>query len=258
MAVVICDVTTVRPPDGSIITRSTERRGTDVTALVGTLLLPDLPLTLEQCGTYRMLLPWFVLVDRDGRWVKPRYPQSGRCAHPRQEVLTTLQRLPTKTVATTTLAVQTTAAAAEAGCTQNVKEPIFFGARHDARSVPGTAPTITDPFDGALPLRVCIYDNPPQPAGINDPNFAAGGTLTAAQQQSLAQLLAASTAAPPAGCTTPAARIAVITPTTGNSAAYVELDGCKRILFSPAASRASLAQASGLLATWLKEFVNAG
>lgn len=101
VAAVICDVTYEWVTNDRVITRSVERRGTDTAALMAALQLPDAPRTTDQCATDRPFLPWIVLLDHDGRWVKPRYPDSGRCAHPRPEVLAAVQHLPTRTVATT-------------------------------------------------------------------------------------------------------------------------------------------------------------
>lgn len=101
VAAVICDVTYERVTNDRVIQRSVERRGTNITDLVAALHLPDAPRTAEQCGTYRPFIPWIVLLDRDGRWIKPRYPDSGRCSNFRPEFFAALQHLPTRTVATT-------------------------------------------------------------------------------------------------------------------------------------------------------------
>lgn len=105
VAAVICDVAYERVSNDRIIKRSVERRGTDIADLMAALQLPDAPRTAEQCGTYRPFLPWVVLVGRDGRWVKPRYPDSGRCSHIRPEVFTALNHLRTRVVATTIINV---------------------------------------------------------------------------------------------------------------------------------------------------------
>lgn len=67
-----------------------------VEALAATLLLPDLPREGD-CAAWADFVPWFVLHDSAGRWVRPGTPHD-ECGRTRAEVHTALDALPLTTV----------------------------------------------------------------------------------------------------------------------------------------------------------------
>ncbi|GAA2707083.1 hypothetical protein [Actinoplanes palleronii] len=79
VSAVICDD---RPQPGA--TGSAEVRATDITALLATLRLPDEGATAQACTQELPFVPWLVLLDAQGRWIRPGVPVDS-CGKPRQE-----------------------------------------------------------------------------------------------------------------------------------------------------------------------------
>jgi hypothetical protein len=98
VAAVLCGTETQqRPGGGSDVVRA-ERRAHDVTALVTALRLPDEP-RAGVCTAEMPFVPWVVLLDATGRWVRPGIPVNA-CGKPRPEVLDAYRNLHTEVVAT--------------------------------------------------------------------------------------------------------------------------------------------------------------
>jgi hypothetical protein len=84
-AAVLCTQEGRPPADGGGYPVATERRAADVGELVTALRLPDQPRTDNPCPAIAIHLPWFALLDREGRWTRPGVP-ADPCGQPRVEV----------------------------------------------------------------------------------------------------------------------------------------------------------------------------
>ncbi|KUL31005.1 hypothetical protein ADL15_23985 [Actinoplanes awajinensis subsp. mycoplanecinus] len=80
VSAVICDF---RPTRGTKLT-PTEKRTTDVTALLTALRLPDEAATAQACTQELPFVPWLILMDAQNRWIRPGVPVDS-CGKPRQE-----------------------------------------------------------------------------------------------------------------------------------------------------------------------------
>jgi hypothetical protein len=74
VAAIVCGGDTQDRPDGSQYSTATEDRAGDVAKLVAALRLPDEPRTQRLRTHEYFTVPWFVLLDVQGRWVRPGVP----------------------------------------------------------------------------------------------------------------------------------------------------------------------------------------
>jgi hypothetical protein len=241
VAIVLC--TTEPPTAGGQDIVATERRAGDIAAVASALRLPDEPYSAVSCPTGEAVVPWFALLDAQGRWVHPGVP-IGDCGEPVAQFSEAFAALHLETVATRKIGKATAVAAAAARCELTWADMIAVA----ARSAPPTS-IITYGLPSASPVRLCVYGVPageqgsPRPGGV----FVTGTGLTEEQWGPIASLLPED--APAKACTKPAGRFALVR-LGDNEDIYVELDGCHRLL-----SRAGgniLSQASGPLITALE------
>jgi hypothetical protein len=69
-----------------------ERSDSDATALLAALRAPDQPRSNGVCPMMRVLVPYFALVQRDGRVLAPKMPVTG-CGMPQTAVLQALDNM---------------------------------------------------------------------------------------------------------------------------------------------------------------------
>jgi hypothetical protein len=243
---VVCATTTQSPPAGGEDLVAVEQRSEQVAALVAALRLPDEKPTNDFCTTQQISVPWFVLIDAQGRWVRPGVPVDG-CGRPRKELRDALAALPLVPVSSHPIGVITSAAAARAGCSQSWSDMVAVVAQRQAeqRETPKAAPA------SDVPMRLCVYEVAPGEQGSGKPagQFTEGGPLTAAEWASIVNVMPG--AGPPAACREHAGRFAVLMPAAGTATPepiYVELDGCHRLL-----TGTSLAQSGPELITALEQ-----
>ncbi len=222
VAVVICGQRIERRPGGGEDLLAVEERAGDVTALVGALRLPSAERTDGFCTMEQVTVPWFALLDEQGRWIRPGVP-ADPCGKPRPEVRAAFDRLSLERVSSRVQRQVETDQAAKAGCSQTYADMAWVAGVHGMSGgkadIPGAEATV----------RRCVYRVPesergsPKPAG----DFQSGGPLPAGEWAAVRTELAG--AGPAAGCTTPSSRFAVLHGPAGQI--YVEADGCRRILF---------------------------
>jgi len=241
VAAILCTSAPLRRPDGGADLTATESRADDVTALVTALRLPDEPLTGGACTMELYLPPFFVLLDAQGRWVRPGVPGDG-CGKVRIEVREALQGLRMTPVSSRPIKEIESSEAAAAGCSQQWADMVWVtgggGASDEAAVVPPG-------FDGPVRVRLCLYRVPADQQRTGKPagDFVSGRYLS---DEQWAEARREIESAPPAGpCTTPANRFAVLHIAAGQL--YAELDGCGRLLAQTAGGRATLRKASPAL-----------
>jgi len=243
VAIVLCTTKPPTAPGGRDMV-ATEQRAGDVAAVAAALRLPDGPYSKVPCPADEAVVPWFALLDAQGRWVHPGVP-IGACGKPVARFSEAFAALHLTTVATRQIAKATAAAAAAAGCELTWADMIAVV----AQSAPPTS-VITYGLPSGLPVRLCVYGVPPGEQGSTRPGgvFVTGAGLALEQWASISSLLPEDAPAKP--CTIPAGRFALVR-LGENEDIYVELDGCHRLL-----SRASgniLSQASGPLIAALEK-----
>lgn len=234
VSAVFCLTVQQRRPPGGTDTVATETRAGDVAALAAALRLPSEKPTSGACTMELITVPWFALLDADGRWVRPEVPVDS-CRKPRIEVRTALDHLHTVTVSSRAIASD------PAACGQTWTDLVWVtgrttGGRYD---VPGNlAPA-------SVPVTRCVFRVPPAERGGDQPTgqFESGGKLPAGTWITVRRELAAS--APASPCRTPATRFAVLQPPTG--LIYVEADGCRRTLINDVALRQATPELIALL-----------
>ncbi|MER7444525.1 hypothetical protein [Micromonospora avicenniae] len=241
VAAVICELKTQQRPDGGQDGVATERRADEVDALVTALRLPDEPRTDGHCTLEGVVLPWLVLVDADGRWVRPDVPVD-RCRKPRREVREALDALPLTTVATRKVAELVSAEAAAAGCKQRWKDVIALQATPEPDA---SRKALPEPFPAGHQFRVCVYEVLKSEPGTG--NFVYGTVLSPDHRTAIEQgLKAAGSAAP---CSARASRFALLwSVTSADTQTYVELDGCHRIMMVVPPGGPIIAQGDAALA----------
>lgn len=243
VSVVICEQTPRERPDGSVVLEQVERRGTQINALLVELSRPDARHRDEPCPAVGHVMPWFALVDAKGRWVRPALPLD-RCGSIGQATAV-LSAVETKTVATKFLRLVASAAAASSGCSQS--HPDVLSEHGDlalsTHSRAGAA--TTDPFDGATPLRMCVYEVPSgKTANIVVGEFVSSQVLSATQRKTVVSELAKALPADSrTGCIGRSSRFAILS-TTKQEGVFVELRGCNRVLIYNSAGGKFLLQAS--------------
>jgi hypothetical protein len=215
--------------------------------LVAALRLPDEPLSGDVCTTELYLPPFFVLLDAQGRWVRPGVP-SDACGKVRREVRDALQGLRLTTVSSRPIKEIESSEAAAAGCSQQWADMVWvtggWGAADEAAVVPPG-------FDGPVRIRLCVYRVPAEQQRTGKPagDFVSGRYLSDEQWADTRREIEA--AAPTGPCTTPANRFAVLHLAAGQI--YAELDGCRRLLARTAGGRETLRQASPALLALLTQ-----
>ncbi|TDC40042.1 hypothetical protein E1211_02045 [Micromonospora sp. 15K316] len=225
VAVVVCGQETQQRPDGGQDRVLTERRAEEVDGLTAALRLADEPPTNGLCTRELSVAPWLVLVDADGRWVRPGLPLD-RCGKLRSEVRDALAALPMTTVSTRTVAELVSAEAAAAGCSQDWKDTIALETETTVNpGVPREA--LPAPLPTGRQIRLCVYEVRKSEPGTG--SFVHGTVLT--PQRSAAIGRALREAGPVRVCTEQASRFALLWATTGEDPqTYVELDGCHRVM----------------------------
>jgi hypothetical protein len=248
VAAVLCGNHPARRPDGGDDLVASERRATDVAALVAALRLPDEPPTNGACTLDLPAVPWLVLLDARGRWVRPGVPQDA-CGKPRVEVRRAVEELRLIPVSSRPIREIESAGAAAAGCSERWADMIWVETTMGRREWSAVAGPL---LGGASPVRLCAYRVPAseQRSGKPGGEFAYGGPLTADRWAAVERGVLA--AAPAAPCAEPASRFALLRAETGGEV-YVEQDGCRRILVSPGSGRPALRQADATLLALLAE-----
>ncbi|GAA2608952.1 hypothetical protein [Paractinoplanes durhamensis] len=226
VAAVICRTAPFKRPGGGEDLTAEEVRAGDVTALLPTLRLPDEEPTAGACTADLVLVPWLVLLDADGRWIRPGVPVDS-CSKPRREFRDAVAQLKTETVAKRTLQNVESDEAATAGCSQQWADMLWVIGQNGA----GNADPHALAADDAA-ASLCVYRVPASEQGSDKPagDFVSGGKLAPATWVALKRELAG--AAPAGPCTTPASRFAVVHTPAGEI--YVEADGCKRAMIGDA------------------------
>jgi hypothetical protein len=241
VAAVVCSSAPQGRSDGGTDLTATESRAGDVTALVAALRLPDEPLTDDLCTMELYLPPFFVLLDEQGRWVRPGLPHDS-CGKVRIEVRDALRALRLTPLSSRPIREIESSEAAAAGCTQQWADMVAA----TASTVRTSEPAVIPPgFDGPVQVRVCLYRVPPDQQGTGKPagEFVSGRHLSDDQWAAARQAI--ESAAPVTPCTTPANRFAVLHLATGE--VYAELDGCRRLLASAADGDQTLRRAAPAL-----------
>ena len=152
------------------------------------------------------------------------------CHKPWAEVRDALRALPLRAVSAVPVRLLESGAAVRIGCDQQWSDMVDVetGLIGDARPVA----TRADPFTGIDRVRVCLYQVPRSELGGAKPagTFTAGELLSGAPRQKLGTLVTGLAAAVP--CRREATRFAVLTRVKigQDPTAYLELDGCRRLL----------------------------
>jgi hypothetical protein len=167
----------------------------------------------------------FVLRGRDGRIMAPRLPTEA-CGNPQHQALAALQALHWVTESAQRGVQVEAQAGAKSGCPAAWKDMIGFlaGLRHGQ----ALHPSAGGPVFSARPswLRVCAYRDR---SGPLDTYLVGGGQVTGAMETAL--LLGVDAGSTTVTCRQPHAMFAVLLhPGQGTPPAYVEIDGCHRVL----------------------------
>jgi hypothetical protein len=228
---VVCGADNEQRPDGSRWLIGTEDRSDQVTALVAALRLPGEPRTDQPCTDDNPRVPWFVLLDAQGRWVRPGVPRDA-CGKHRLEVRRAAGSLVLGRVGTWPIEQIQSAEAAAAGCSQRWDVDVV--ARH-ARGQ-DWAPAVGRLFSARSPVRLCAYRGP-------SGDFWYGGQLSAAQGRAINNAVRVAPRGDRA-CAEPAGRFVVLRPDDGGEAVHIELDGCRRVAVTPVNALPSLQRAT--------------
>lgn len=202
-----------KPGDGAWILRITERADLPVPKLVEMLRRPSAkpPSGDFACTLVAYDLPYFLLIDAEGRALLPAVPTEV-CGMPREEVTDTLAFLPYRTVTETRVAQSTSTAD---GCYDLRKDAI-------ATESPKTAPATPVWPDASDSFRVCVYKVSGDAGQLEKESSLSGPEATALKK-------ALGEAGPAAPCDKPHTRFATLRAPEGSDAT-LELDGCLRFL----------------------------
>jgi hypothetical protein len=242
-SVVVCDVHPQPTGRGGEDLVEVEGRAQEIAVLLTALRLPDQPRTRGACTAELPVVPWFALLDTDGRWVRPGVPVDA-CGKIRVEVRDAVRALALSTVATRKLGEITSDQAAAAGCSQTWADMMSVELRLNPNARPGPGAI---PWVGAAVLRLCVYRVPLREQGSDKPagDFEYGGVLDRQRRAAVEKSLLA--AGPARTCSTPASRFALLLADDRGGPVYVELDGCQRIMIDVPRSAVVLAQADAIL-----------
>lgn len=250
VAVVVCAEQVQRRADGGQDLVATDSRADDVAALVAALHLPDEQPTDGACTLDLPIVPWFVLLDAHGRWVRPGVPKDS-CGTVRVEVRDAVAGLRLTRLATRVLREIESAQAAASGCSQTWADMIAVETTQGSHT---RAAIGSSPFPPTERLRLCVYRVPHSEQGTAKPagDFQHGAVLTPQRQALIENSLLA--AAPAAKCSTPASGFALLSPADGTGGeVYVELDGCRRIMVVPTTGNPLLSQGGAVLLALLDQ-----
>ncbi|MEH1017032.1 hypothetical protein V6U90_28530 [Micromonospora sp. CPCC 206060] len=223
----------------------TEGRATDLTTLLAALRLPDERLTTDACTLEMPPVPNLLLLDPQGRWIRPGLPVDG-CGRPRAEVREAVRDLRLITVTEKVVRELESSGAAVSGCGQEWSDMVATETGDPiSLARPGR---VSIPFTRTAPLRLCVFRVPGEQQGTSKPagTFEYGLILPQHRREPVEQTL---TALPPARqCTGTADRFAVLRTVDGTGGeVYVELDHCRRVLTTPSSGPPTLAQADNTL-----------
>ncbi|GGN45555.1 hypothetical protein FHR83_008400 [Actinoplanes campanulatus] len=233
VSAVICGNTVKERPSGGSDYVAFESKTDDLSALLPALRLPDVDYDAEACTADLPAVPWLVLLDAQGRWVRPGVPIDD-CGKPRMEFRNVFEKLQTTEVSSKVVSEIESDAAARAGCSQTYGDMTWATGMFDnVREVDiESLPTATE-------VRRCVYFVPEKERGGDKPagDFRSGGLLDDGAWEAVRKALVASAPAP--ACTTPASGFALLQLTRGGSVS-VEKDGCRRALVEPIDGGATL------------------
>ena len=195
-------------------------------------------------------VPWFVLLDEQGRWIRPGVPRD-KCGKVRIEVRDAVSGLRLTRVATRVLNELESAQAAAAGCSQGWADVIAMEPHQDSQLRQAVG---SDPFPAGKRVRLCVYRVPSSEQGTGKPagDFEHGGVLTPDRQAQVKKSLLATAPARP--CSKPANRFARFAPADDAAGeVYIELDGCQRIMTAPATGSPTISQGNAGIAALLDQ-----
>jgi hypothetical protein len=212
------------PGDGTWHFRIEERADTDAAALLTALRRPDeqTPAGTTLCTAIGFGVPYFALVDASGTVVHPRVPR-GRCQRPQRQALEALKALPFRETAATRLNQERSQKSIDTGCGQMWTDGLTGDVLAHTR--PAASRRTWQKTPDAL--RICLWRS--RTSGL--PELVSARTVTGADLAALLTRLDHLPAARP--CATRHQRFAVleyIRRGWNDSAAYAEVDGCRRIL----------------------------
>ncbi|GIF22474.1 hypothetical protein BJ973_002799 [Actinoplanes tereljensis] len=229
VSAVICRTVPVRRPSGGEDMVAAEDKAGDIAGLLATLRLPDEKPTNGACTADLVLVPYLVLLDADGRWIRPGVPVDA-CRKPRIEFRDALGQLKTERVSGRVVLELESDEAAASGCGQAWADMVWVIGENGGGNA-SLAPLAPENAE----VRRCVYRVPAKEQGGAKPagEFETGGKLPAGTWAAVRREL--TNAAPAGRCTTPASRFAVLTTPAGE--VYVEGDGCRRALLGETALR---------------------
>ncbi|WP_203780385.1 hypothetical protein [Paractinoplanes rishiriensis] len=228
-----CEEGTQRRPDGGTDAIAVENHADDVAALIAALRLPDAPPPPESsaddevpallCPADGYAPPRLVLLDAQGRWVRPHIPR-GDCGKPLAEATAAMDGLRWTRVKTRVLGEVVSAEAAASGCDQVATDMVWFTGVYPPTRQGDLAPLAAD----TASVRLCIYEVKPSGRDSEKPQgtFVSGRLLPSTRWAAVKQAIQSSGEAPP--CPAPATRFAHLTTPRGDI--HAELDGCHRLV----------------------------
>jgi hypothetical protein len=243
----VCGAQTQERSNGSRYEVATEKRTAEVADLVAALRLPDIPRRQGLCEQDNPSVPWFVLLDAQGRWVRPGVPQDD-CGKHRPEVRTAVDDLTLTRVSSWPIGEVLSAQAAAAGCRQGFGNSVQAHAR-----VGGWAKTVRRLVERGALLRLCVYRVPAGRQRATEPSgdFLYGGMLPAGRSAAVDAAVHRAGRGN-AACAKPVSRFAVLI-AEGEEAVFAELDGCRRVSVGTVNAAPSLQQATPALLAILNE-----
>ncbi|MEE6263873.1 hypothetical protein [Plantactinospora sonchi] len=223
-----------------------EKRAENVDELVTALRLPDEPRTGDPCPLNLVLVPWFAVLDAEGRWTRPGVPRNA-CGQPRGEVMRALDQLTLTEVSARPIREIESAGAAASGCGQGRADTVAMQTRLAPAMTPGPVDDL--PLGSARQVRLCVYRVPADQQGNEKPagDFEYGLLLPADRWARLRAALV--NRGPARDCALPAGRFALLQAPddAGKGDVTVELDGCRRVLVTTGSGRSTLAQGDAAL-----------
>jgi len=164
-ASIVCGQQVQRRADGGQDLVATESRAEDIAVLVAALRLRDEQPTDGACTADLPIVPWFVLLDEQGGWVRRGVPKDS-CGKVRVEVRDAVSGLRLTRVAARVLNEIESARAAASGCSQGWADMVAVETRQSsgARRAVGSAP-----FPAGTQVRLCVYRVPSSEQGTVKP-----------------------------------------------------------------------------------------